>query len=494
MNHMILAKQTTIFTLFGVLLLFTISCKENTEKTEGSEKKADTEKKMDIEDIAKRDTYVSIDPSDAAQNCVLTASEFNAWFNSGSVTSNGLVRSANSLGSFNDNCDFYKWSWQMFLWHFSPKDGSYVYDTEPFYDLEGEELVVDGVQTKVRGGKLQKEGQAGLVSGVLMSQEAGLTPDGSIVYYAIHVNDVYAYMVSGKKTNSLNLTQFPTTQEDLNMIIDYAKDVYNVEIKDGESLAMELKSSWIKLPAGADKSKYITITSDIPNFTKTSDTEWEWDGTTYKNNVTLAMVGYHVVGSAAGHPEMIWATFEHNNNVPDVDYYYVDTNGDVQEQKTLNEDGTPIQKDWTFTNASTTMNASNQMNMELEGTKIIAESEKTISPSSTMRTHPWGNAADSISAVNNTEIISLNQNINSMLFEGDLRKNYFLVGATWTSNGVPGVGNQLPVVLGSKVLANSTMETYFQYKNCFSCHQGGEIEGLSHIFGGISALPIPISD
>ena len=92
----------------------------------------------------------------------------------------------------------------MFLWHFSPKDDSYVYDSAPFYDLEGEDLVIDGQQTIVRGGKLSREGQAGTVSGVLMSQKAGITPDGSIVYYAIHVNDVYAYMRSGQKTGHLN--------------------------------------------------------------------------------------------------------------------------------------------------------------------------------------------------------------------------------------------------------------------------------------------------
>lgn len=424
-----------------------------------------------------------------AQTCVLTDSEFASWFSSGSVTPNGMVNSANSLGSFDTSCDFYKWSWQMFLWHFSPKAGSYVYDSRPFYDLEGNDLLFDGIQTRVRGGKLDSEGQAGLVSGVLMSQDHGITPDGSIVYYAIHVNDVYAYMVSGQKTGKIDLTEFPTTQEELDMIIDYAKNVHGVEIKDGESLAMELKSSWIKLPAGADASKYITIKASVPNFTKNSDTEWTWDGSSYDENVTLALVGYHVVGSATGHPEMIWATFEHNSNAPDVDYYYVDANGQTQEKKTFGSDGLPIQKDWVFTDPNTKLNASNQMYMELDGNTIKAEPGKTIAPSSTIRTHPWGNVADTSSAANNTEIISLNDNITGMLKDGDLRKNYFLVGATWTANGVPGVGNQLPEVKGSKVLANATMETYFQYKNCFSCHQGGKLSGLSHIYSSINPLP-----
>ncbi len=467
---MILTKKINLIALLFIIAISAPSCKE--EKT------------------TKKDDYVAAVPFEPAKTCTVTKTEFKSWFVKDSITENGTVSLANSLlDPFNNNCDFYKWSWRMFLWHFSPKDDSYVYDSAPFYDLEGQDLVIDGKQTKVRGGKLEKEGQAGLVNGVLMSQKAGLTPDGSIVYYAIHVNDVYGYMVSGQKEGKLDLTQFPTTEKELGAIIKYAKEVHNVEIKDGESLAMELKSSWIKLPPKADKSKYVTITADVPKFTKTSDTEWVWDESTYERGVTLAMVGYHVVGSAAGHPEMIWATFEHTDNVPDVDYYYVDSNKDVKQKKTLNEDGTPIKKGWTFTNDDTKMNASNQMHMELETNKIIAQNNETISPSSTMRTHPWGNKPDATSAVNNTDIISINRNISSMLIDGDVRKNYFLVGATWTSNGVPGVGNQLPVVKGSKVLANSTMETYFQYKNCFDCHKGGNLNGLSHIYGDINPLP-----
>jgi hypothetical protein len=39
-----------------------------------------------------------------------------------------------------------------------------------------------------------------------------------------------------------------------------------------------------------------------------------------QKTVNLAMVGMHVVGSTKGHPEMIWATFEHIGNAPNDDY------------------------------------------------------------------------------------------------------------------------------------------------------------------------------
>ncbi|NND31689.1 MAG: hypothetical protein HKN76_03795, partial [Saprospiraceae bacterium] len=367
-----------------------------------------------------------------------------------------------------------------------------VFDSPPFFDLENGNLVVDGSNYSTRGGKLESEGQAGVISGVLMSQKAGITPDGSIVFYAIHVNDVYAYFASGKNTGQLeNLTEFPITQEDVDQIVDYAQTTYNVTIEDAESLTMELKSSWIKPAPGLDLSNYITIQADIPKFTKVSDKLWTWDGVSLERNVTLAMVGYHVVGSTANHPEMIWATFEHVDNSPDVSYYYIDEAGNLQERKTFGPDGKPIRKDWLFTDGNVTANASNQMHMELDAREIKAMGDLTISPSSTIRTHPWGNSPDSTYAQNNTDIISLNENIITLLAPGDVRRNYFLVGATWTANGVPGVGNQLPDVRGSKILANATMETYFQYKNCFGCHNGGKLSGLSHIIDDITPLPIP---
>ena len=53
-----------------------------------------------------------------------------------------------------------------------------------------------------------------------------------------------------------------------------------------------------------------------------------------RKTVLMALVGMHVVGSTAGHPEMIWATFEHKNNAPNSSYTYLSTSG----VKTVNPD------------------------------------------------------------------------------------------------------------------------------------------------------------
>jgi len=315
--------------------------------------------------------------------------------------------------------------------------------------------------------------------------------DGSLVYYGIHVNDVFAYLASGVNSKTLMATQFPTTPADRDAIVKFAKDTYKVNITDPNALAIELKSSWIRPAPNTDLTKFITMKADVPAYKADSNQKWTWDGTTMDQGVTLVCVGYHLVGSVAGHPEMIWATFEHTQNAPDDNYYYINTDGKPVLKQNWNADGTPIGKQWLFMDGQSKKQSMNQMRMEMNRTDIVATPGKTIGPGNTMRTHPWGGKPDATSAPNNTSILSINDNIASLLAEGDVRRNYFLVGATWTRNGVPGVGVQLPVVAGSLVLSNATMETYLQYKNCFDCHQGGNLSGLSHIFGGIKPLPAP---
>ena len=97
----------------------------------------------------------------------------------------------------------------------------------------------------------------------------------------------------------------------------------------------------------------------------------------------------------------------------------------------------------------------------------------------------------------NTQIVSINNSVLTQLVSGDMRKNYFMLGATWTIGGQPpSSGTQT----GTNLLANSTMETYVQgFSNCFTCHDDNgnpmacwDIDadsGLSHIYAPIQPLP-----
>ena len=89
--------------------------------------------------LAQLATAQIILPGDAKPTCAVAPAEFATWFASGSVGLNGAVNPADSI-AFSDlpNCDFYKWSEQMFLWLTSPSatgDGTHVFDTPVFFDV-----------------------------------------------------------------------------------------------------------------------------------------------------------------------------------------------------------------------------------------------------------------------------------------------------------------------------------------------------------------------
>jgi hypothetical protein len=87
-------------------------------------------------------------PQDASSDCNTTISStvFNSWFQTGTVSLNGVVNPANSI-TFTPNslCSFYAWTEQMFLWLTSPAPKSYggggglILDSPTFYDVSPED-------------------------------------------------------------------------------------------------------------------------------------------------------------------------------------------------------------------------------------------------------------------------------------------------------------------------------------------------------------------
>jgi hypothetical protein len=137
---------------------------------------------------------------------------------------------------------------------------------------------------------------------------------------------------------------------------------------------------------------------------------------------------------------------------------------------------------WLFS-ATNSNGAFNQEHMSFSAPNIVARPGFTISPSDTLHAMPWG--VDGGNANSNTQVISMNNHVRGMTASGDVRANYVMTGATWTAFGVdPTVGSQV----GTNRMANTTMETYQQTTNCFDCHQGTMLDGLSHIYGDLKPL------
>lgn len=335
-----------------------------------------------------------------------------------------------------------------------------------------------------------EEGQAG-GNGVLQART------GSLVYYISMVNDVYAYFLTGVKDNQITPgTNFPTTAADLNKIVTFANQ-HGRSFVDANALAIEVKSAWVEAGNLPNLSDYVTMTATIPTYDQSNTNQWTPNG---QKTVTLALVGIHVVGSTAGHPEMIWATFEHFGNTPNATYTYTDT---MNTLKTVAQNTTGT---WLFA-ASGTTGPFNQPNMTYQSPNIVAASPHTISPSETLRSKSWGAAVDvspnplDVSATaSNTEIIAINNSVSGQLINPDIRKNYFMTGSTWTIGGASPIpqpcGTTPGCEVGTSQLANTTMETFQQGPNntvaqgsskCFSCHVTNTTS-VSHIFNGLKPL------
>jgi len=553
-------------------------------------------------------------PTDVCKSCVVSQDTFKTWFKNGVPAANAAVVPANSVTfTPNNNCDFYRWSEQMFLWITSP-DSSYgsggkiVLESPVFYNVsppdsagnriltphkpdslfhmaghirklgpnrlpafmdkkgrlfeieEAKPIVKDATGKPVEVGEVKPATANGIAQlldkagkpivhpmalihhkvnakfivqrvkvgksfvfldgsgNQVQAEQAQATDDimmsqgKSLVYYLSLVNDVYAYYMTGVRNHdpSIDSTSFPTTAAARDAVCKYARKNHAI-LPDSNALAIEIKSSWVEASTLPNPQDYVTVNAIIPTYDTTNNQIWKPNG---EKKAKMALVGIHIVGSVAHHPEMIWATFEHESNTPNAKYQYVDSTK-AKTVKTVPQDkGTG----WLFSNttdtALTAYNNSHMTDTTATGAatdNIIATPGNTISPSNTMQTLPWGSAwgqptnqQDSSSAASNSEIISINNNVRGMIPGEDIRKNYLFIGAIWTFKGTPPTGNgydQNPVnppasgtTIGTSVLANTTMETYFQSPNfsCFTCHSDSPASfapaSISHIFSKLEPL------
>lgn len=435
-------------------------------------------------------------------SCSVSMAEFNTWFVSGQMSKDGVVTFANSVGFPTNNtvCDFYKWAHQMFLWIVSPVSGGLVLESPVFYDVifnaQGQGAFMPNTLNQVRNHsfalrgtkseQIQPSGQAG--GGDML-----LSLNGSLVYFGVHANDVFAWFNTAMINNAPGFpatTPFPTTQAQLANVVTYAAQK-GASLPDANALTMELKSAWVDAATVPNLQNYVTITATVPNYVGVQGaSRWTISTTQPTVTKTLALVGLHVVGPVQGHPELVWATFEHRSNAPDnLFYFQFSPNqpiGPINVPVPYNSSGV-----WSFmTNGGSQQGANvSQAKIDSSGNVVANKTPPGIVPNNTFRVNPWGNAPTQASAPNNTQLLSLNIDIRTMLNSiGDVRQNYFQVGAVWTRNGsIPTSGNDTANQVGSLLLANSTMETYHQTdkKGCFGCHfnqTGNAPTGTSHLF------------
>jgi hypothetical protein len=373
------------------------------------------------------------------------------------------VKKSGSDGT-SDFCDFYQFSWQAFAYLMSPSStGSGVLnfdDSSMFAELEvnadgspanscddqstGNNLFIRMVKPTDSGTEFvipERIGQAGGGATIYDQQ-------GDVVYYDVRF--------------SKNLC-----------------DINNIKQLDNfPGGTTELKTAWKVLSSQDTESNYVTIEADIGSQTTATK---------------LGLIGFHVAAATPEHPEFVWATFEHETNVPDCT--------------------SPSTKlGWSFTSeacATALQNRDNVAVINCDFNHATAQSDSTKvsgqTPTEICREYAYGSSpGDPHYAENVGDITTLNSNVQPYLV-GDyaVLKNYFNVGALWVSDTAQNseIGNQR----GSLRLANSVAETNYQdvdldpngfISNCFGCHnyvgtsspasgKNTTSGSLSHIFDDI---------
>lgn len=355
------------------------------------------------------------------------------------------------------NCAFHIWSTQMFLWLTQNDPATSQPRFLSFYTLDevfapksasGDSaprstplLRLSPKLAKSDATDLEAFHQAGS-AGVLVDQA------GRSVYYTQLFNREFYDFVRGKFFDPGEGGTFqPALMAQATGLTDF--------IAPG---AMELKVSW-KIVSDDAKTDFYTTKAELHLLT-------EVDGKIVVDpdktqQVTVAMVGLHVAGVVADHPELIWATFEHRNNAPD-----------LPKGMEVNSPEPVSNAAWTFYSPDTPAKDANQN----PGGKLTLDSAtQTLSPvTQVFRRFAYGTITGGANADTNVANITA---INSFLDQNFQPvasgwKNYMEIGAIWTlPNSLE--PNQYPVqqLRGSTMLSNATMETFTQNEaQCFSCH------------------------
>ncbi|WJG09972.1 hypothetical protein [Aliiglaciecola sp. LCG003] len=357
------------------------------------------------------------------------------------------------------NCAFHRWSWQMFLWLTQPVDGKprFLKMQSPYdmLGIEDRESMLPRLTKSAHPRSMDEYLQAG-TEGILIDQ------NGKAVYYSQYVNDEFVNFIEGKHPdNKINLTiplnvqQFPADKS------------FPVN-------AIELKASWKILAPDEDTRNLYTMESSVFKLANKNGKIVVDDKSSMK--VLLGLVGFHIAGVVKGHPEMIWATFEHQGNAPDVPADYDFSNPT-----------TAVSKDnFTFYKANTPYSGCN-INPANSPVLKLDQDKQTLTPVTQMcRRYALGNDANqtTMSVPTNIKVVTdLNKSVASQFKDAGVWSKYAEVGAIWFKGPnrlKPGMaiatdfeGDQ-QLLIGSLRLSNASIETFTQTQstmyNCFRCH------------------------
>jgi hypothetical protein len=304
---------------------------------------------------------------------------------------------------------------------------------------------------------------------------------GEYVYYGMSVNQsLYTMLTQCQLYKAYCAGPLKPNNTGIDLIQKYP----NLALPD---TAVELKTSWMVLDSASVASKRFYV---VPG--------WIQHKGGPCRQVSLGLVGMHIVSKTPAFPAMIWATFEHRDNAPDC------SNTSAPP---------PLGGSWNFFNPNCPNCATNTY--------------KPNTPAQICRMHPQGDSSRGtfpggedcsinpnqfacqdktrrMQAESSAAINAINQSVRALIQAnpGSINPvwaNYALVGNVWTVGGT--VPPYLQAQEGALSAANTSMESFVQNGvaavtnpyNCLSCHnmQGPTVDrnlppaGLSHLFDGV---------
>ncbi len=397
----------------------------------------------------KPDKPDKLETNETAVTAVADSSDCQAdpnWFPHSSTQ-----RTDDSAFTSSSNCEFHQWAWQNFLWLTQDLNG------EPrFMSFASPESLIG----KERAGLLPRVAKTDTSESFDEFLQAGtdgifVAHNGRAVYYSQYLDKTFVnFIINNNLTDPASLRSFIATDP---------PPTFPIDKFDGAG-AMELKVSWMIVEEGDDVSGMFTTETQVAKLVN-SNGKIGID-TSQVEDVTVALVGFHIGGIVAGYPEMIWATFENLNNSP-----VVPTDLPLDQPVSSN--------DYTFYTANTIL-ADCNVNLASTNQLVLDQSTQKLSPiTQVCLQYEFGNA-DGVNQSNDEHISELNDSVHSSLDENDVWKNYREVGAIWflhTDSLKPGQSlatDSNPDLTGSVSLSNSTIETFTQVasteNNCFRCH------------------------
>jgi hypothetical protein len=422
-----------------------------------------------------------------------------------------------------NDCAFYDWAWQAFLFvtqkqpNGRPAFVDYptieqafpkifksqarestalsVRNIEPFLESDKHSTPIE---LKEKGGDplpvltdgvMQAARFAGGFGTILVDQNR------NPIFYTINVNTAFAEFVAANGLDEIDRLLADPVNPNKEELEKQRPVPAELEFRPG---VMEFKSAWmiIEGPPSA-YSNYITMRTKVP-YLKNDGSHIVVDNSRPPRPVNVALLGLHVVGVIDGHPEFIWATFEHADESGRRDVAPAASANPGSGAPTQQIDG--IEKSYPLFHANTPASEANKATPQ-----SVGADQKFPAATSVYRVFP-GSASkmddepNSKAPWEDPSVFTLNQHMKELFNARDPRKqdwrrNYRLVGAVWIdqprkSNNFEAdlfFGPDDPRLAGENRLSNMAMESFTQTvaQHCFSCHRTTNI-GLP---GGKSLPP-----